>query len=268
MRRISFSRSVKPGSPGTCSPFGTSPRMRAISRVVAPGSSIDWQEATVRTAVTRSVPVICFRTWPAAPAITASRSASSSSNDVSIRQASSGIRERSSRHTLTPSPSWSRTSRIATRGRSAGMRTSACSAVPASSTTVRSGSASNRSCTPLRTTSWSSSKKMLMGSVAPLALVAWEWEPLPVMTQLLRLVRPERTNTGILPSVRAERTGPIGLHRPAAARGRAGGGRGGGTFGPVRGPAGPSRGHPTQDELQVHGERRDSTEPHAARRTP
>ncbi|KOU33834.1 hypothetical protein ADK53_17330 [Streptomyces sp. WM6373] len=42
--------------------FGTSPRMRAISRVVAPGSSIDWPEATVRTAVTRSVPVICFRT--------------------------------------------------------------------------------------------------------------------------------------------------------------------------------------------------------------
>ncbi len=60
--RISRSRSVNPGSPGACSSFGASPLIRAISRVVAPGSSMDWPEATVRTAETRSVPVICLRT--------------------------------------------------------------------------------------------------------------------------------------------------------------------------------------------------------------
>ena len=52
----------------------------------------------------------------------ASNSASSSPNEVSIRQATSGIRERISRHTDTPSPSASRTSSTATSGFSAGMR--------------------------------------------------------------------------------------------------------------------------------------------------
>ena len=83
----------------------------------------------------------------------ASNSASSSPNEVSIRQATSGILDRMSRHTLTPSPSGSRTSSTATSGRSAGMRASADSAVPASPTTAMSGSASSRSRTPLRTIS-------------------------------------------------------------------------------------------------------------------
>ena len=49
-------------------------------------------------------------------------SASSSANDVSIRQAISGCFERISRHTSTPSPSGRRTSRMATSGLVAGMR--------------------------------------------------------------------------------------------------------------------------------------------------
>ena len=83
----------------------------------------------------------------------ASNSASSSPNEVSIRHASPGIRERISRHTSTPLPSGSRTSSTATSGRSAGMRASADAAVPASPTTMMSGSASNSSRTPRRTTS-------------------------------------------------------------------------------------------------------------------
>ena len=63
----------------------------------------------------------------------APKRASSSEYEVSIRQAGGGVTaERMSRQTVTPSPSGSRTSRIATSGRSAGMRASACAAVPAS----------------------------------------------------------------------------------------------------------------------------------------
>jgi hypothetical protein len=83
----------------------------------------------------------------------ASNNASSSPNEVSIKHATSGIRDRISRHTDTPSPSGSRTSSTATSGRSAGIRASAEDAVPASPTTVMSGSASSRSRTPRRTTS-------------------------------------------------------------------------------------------------------------------
>ena len=126
---------------------------------------MDCPEATVRTAPTRSVPRICFSTYPAAPAMIASNSASSSPNEVSIRQATSGIRERISRHTDTPSPSGSRTSRTATSGFSAGIRASAEDAVPASPTTVMSGSASSRSRTPRRTTSWSSRRNTAIGSL-------------------------------------------------------------------------------------------------------
>ena len=83
----------------------------------------------------------------------ASKSASSSPKEVSIRQATSGMVERMSRQTLTPFPSGSRTSSIATSGRSAGMRASAEAAVPASPTTTMSGSASSSSRTPRRTIS-------------------------------------------------------------------------------------------------------------------
>ena len=83
----------------------------------------------------------------------ASNSASSSPNEVSIRHAISGNCDRISRHTETPSPSGSRTSRIATSGRSAGIRASADWAVPASPITVMSDSASSRSRTPRRTIS-------------------------------------------------------------------------------------------------------------------
>ncbi len=70
-----------------------------------------------------------------------------------MRQATPGIFDRISRHTLTPSPSGSRTSSTATSGRSAGIRARADSAVPASPTTVMSPSASSRSRTPVRTIS-------------------------------------------------------------------------------------------------------------------
>jgi hypothetical protein len=58
--------------------------------------------------------------------------ASSSEYDVSIRHVGGGSTEpRTSRQTDTPSPSGKRTSRMATSGRSAGMRASASAAVPA-----------------------------------------------------------------------------------------------------------------------------------------
>src|SRR5215472_1392937 len=98
-------------------------------------------------------------------------SASSSPNDVSIRQATCGIWDRMSRHTVTPSPSGSRTSRTATSGRSAGMRASADWAVPASPTTMMSGSASSRSLTPRRTISWSSSRNTLMVPVSTVVFI-------------------------------------------------------------------------------------------------
>jgi hypothetical protein len=69
----------------------------------------------------------------------ASNSASSSPNDVRIRHATSGMRERTSWHTDTPSPSGSRRSSTATSGRTTGMRASAEDAVPASPTTRMSG---------------------------------------------------------------------------------------------------------------------------------
>ena len=102
----------------------------------------------------------------------ASNSASSSANEVSIRQARSGSCERSSRQTETPSPSGSRTSSTATSGRSAGTRASASAAVAASPTTTMSPSASSRSCTPRRTTSWSSSRKTRIGA-ARRAATSW-----------------------------------------------------------------------------------------------
>src|SRR3954452_6389770 len=88
----------------------------------------------------------------------ASKSASSSLYEVSMMHASSGRAERTSRQTSTPEPSGSRTSRTATSGLVAGIRWRASSAVPASPTTIRSPSASSRSRTPRRTTSWSSSR--------------------------------------------------------------------------------------------------------------
>jgi hypothetical protein len=48
----------------------------------------------VRTTPTKSVPRICFRTYPAAPTMTASSSAESPPNEVYIRHATPGIRER------------------------------------------------------------------------------------------------------------------------------------------------------------------------------
>ena len=58
------------------------------------------------------------------------------------------MRERSSRHTVTPSPSGSRTSSTATSGRSAGTRASASEAFLASPITVIPGSPSRTSATP------------------------------------------------------------------------------------------------------------------------
>ena len=96
--------------------------------------------------------------------MTAWTRASSSANDVSIRQAVRGCRERISRHAVMPSPSCSRTSSTATSGSRAGMRRTASSSVLASPTTTRSSSPSSRSRTPRRTISWSSRRKTVTGS--------------------------------------------------------------------------------------------------------
>src|SRR2546423_1133907 len=100
----------------------------------------------------------------------AAKRASSSANDVSIRHATSGWRALISRHTSTPEPSGSRTSSTATSGRLMGMRMSASAAVPASSTTWMSPSASTSERSPWRTTSWSSRRKSRIfsdGATAP-----------------------------------------------------------------------------------------------------
>jgi hypothetical protein len=80
--------------------------------------------------------------------------ASSSENDVSIRQAGGTlITERISRHTVMPSPSGNRTSSTATSGSSAGIRATASAAVAASPITSRSGSPSSSWRRPSLTTS-------------------------------------------------------------------------------------------------------------------
>ena len=62
---------------------------------------------------------ICLSTYPAAPAMIAANSASSSAKDVRIRHAVRGWRERISRQAAIPSPSCRRTSSTATSGSSA-----------------------------------------------------------------------------------------------------------------------------------------------------
>ena len=96
----------------------------------------------------------------------AEKSASSSSYDVRISALIDGSWDRISRHTSMPVPSGSRPSRMATSGRSAGMRRVASWASPDSPTTTMSPSPSSRSLMPRRTTSWSSSRKTLIGSAA------------------------------------------------------------------------------------------------------
>ena len=93
----------------------------------------------------------------------ASKSASSSAYEVSMRQCTSGIEERTSRQTSTPLPSGRRTSSTATSGRAAGMRWSASAVEPASPTTSMSRSSPSRSASPRRTISWSSMRKTRMG---------------------------------------------------------------------------------------------------------
>ena len=92
----------------------------------------------------------------------ASKRASSSAYDVSMRQCTSGIVERTSRHTSTPLPSGSRTSSTATSGRAAGMRCSASAVEPASPTTSMSRSRPISSARPRRTISWSSMRNTRM----------------------------------------------------------------------------------------------------------
>ena len=89
----------------------------------------------------------------------AANSASSSSYDVRISARTSGSTARTARHTSMPEPSGSRASRMATSGRSAGMRAVASAASPDSPTTSMSPADSSRARSPCRTTSWSSSRK-------------------------------------------------------------------------------------------------------------
>ena len=104
--------------------------------------------------------------------MTAANSASSSSNDVSMRHRVRGTRLRMSRHTSTPEPSGRRTSSRATSGCTAGIRCSASAAVLASPTTFIRGCASSRSIRPRRTISWSSRMKTAMGEVSSSSIIA------------------------------------------------------------------------------------------------
>ena len=63
---------------------------RSITREIIIGSSRERPSATWRTAVRTSLPLTCLSAYPAAPATIASNKASSSSNEVSIKQAIAG----------------------------------------------------------------------------------------------------------------------------------------------------------------------------------
>ena len=139
-------------------------RSRSSTRAVTAGSSRFCPAATRRTASTRSLVRICLSTYPAAPAMIAANSASSSANDVRIRHAVRGWRERISRQAAIPSPSCRRTSSTATSGSSAATRPTASASVLASPTTTMSPSPSSRSRRPRRTISWSSSRNTLICS--------------------------------------------------------------------------------------------------------
>ena len=127
---------------------------------------------TRRTAVTSSGPRICLRRYPLAPARTAEKRASSSANEVSIKHLSSGMAARKSRQTSMPLPPGRRTSSTATSGRVGGTLVIASSASDASPTTWKPSWASNSSRSPRRTISWSSSRKILMGTAPPKLLSA------------------------------------------------------------------------------------------------
>ena len=94
--------------------------------------------------------------------MTAASNASSSAYEVSMRHATSGKAERTSRQTSIPLPSGRRTSRMATWGRVGGIRSRASAAVAASPTTSKSSSASSNDRSPVRTISWSSRRNTLM----------------------------------------------------------------------------------------------------------
>ena len=78
MRRSCLDRRASSGS------SASSPRIRRNTRAVISGSSSDSPRPTRRTLSTRSVPLICFRTYPEAPAMMEEKSASSSAKEVSI----------------------------------------------------------------------------------------------------------------------------------------------------------------------------------------
>src|SRR5665647_649880 len=86
--------------------------------------------------------------------------ACSSSYEVRINPAIDGSWDRTSRHTSIPEPSGSLASKIATSGRSAGMRREASTAEPDSPTTSKSLTVSSSSRSPRRTISWSSRRNM------------------------------------------------------------------------------------------------------------
>ena len=128
-------------------------RMRSSTFAVTAGSRSDWPAATLLTASMSAAEPICFSRYPDAPAMIASKTASSSENDVSIRQPRFGISARTSRQTSTPFPSGRRTSSTATSGIVAGIRCIASAAVAASPTTMKSPVSSSVSRTPVRTIS-------------------------------------------------------------------------------------------------------------------
>ncbi len=138
----------------------TSPRIRRNTRSVISGSRSDSPRPTFRTLSMRSMPLICLRTYPEAPAMIEANSASSSAKEVSISTLMCGQRDRISRHASTPFPSGRRTSITTISGVSKPTRRMASSTEPASPTTVMSGSASSIAFTPWRTTSWSSTSSI------------------------------------------------------------------------------------------------------------
>src|SRR5699024_7983161 len=157
--RICRSRRLSDRNRGSSS---WSARIRCVARLFIDGSSNVRPAATARMAPVMSAVRRVFSRYPEASAITAARSASSSSNAVRTRHRTSGCDCRMARHRSIPLPSGSMTSSTATSGRTAAIRRRASAQLEASPTTWRSGCRSTTPATPLRTTSWSSTRKTLV----------------------------------------------------------------------------------------------------------
>ncbi len=189
----------------------------------------------------------------------AENSASSSSYDVRMSALMSESRDRISRHTSIPEPSGRRPSRIATSGRTAGIRRMASAASPDSPTTTMSPALSSRSLMPRRTISWSSSRYTRIGSTVSVESSGMHrnlraghhggrWSSAPRVGTLVPASRPRGRGTLMAAPRRGERGTGDGWHASDDQRSRRSHRRRHGSSSPLGRPGG-------RRVLPVHGRR-------------